>query len=65
MPLSKNRRLITGTAMLVALTLVVVLLIRVAASETKSLVSEVVLTGSGYELLIAGNVDVKFLPHFE
>ena len=65
MPLSKNRRLITGTAMLVALTLVVVLLIRVAASETKSLVSEVVLTATGYELLIAGNVDFTFLPHFE
>ena len=63
--MSKNKRLIAITSALIVLTLSVILLIRLAISETKSLVAEVVLAATGYELVIAGNVDINFLPNFE
>ena len=63
--MSKNRKLITGTTVLVVFTLAVILLIRVAANETKSVVSEIVFNATGYELVIAGKVDIKFFPNFE
>ena len=63
--MTKNKGLLTGIAILSALSITAVLLVRIAAGEARSLISEFISTSTGYELIIAGSIAIDFFPDFE
>ena len=63
--MTKNKGLLTGIALLSALTITAILLVRIAAGEARSLISEFMSTSTGYELIIAGDITIDFFPDFE
>ena len=63
--MTKNKGLLTGIAILSALSITAILLVRIAAGEARSLISEFISTSTGYELIIAGGIAIDFFPDFE
>ena len=63
--MTKNKGLLTGIAILSALSITAILLVRIAAGEARSLISEFMSTSTGYELIIAGDITIDFFPDFE
>ena len=62
--LLKNRIPITVVTALLLFGLMAVLLVRLAKNEAKNLAREFVLSTTGYELTIAGNLEFRYFPSF-
>lgn len=63
--LLKNKIPIAVFATLIFFGLIIVLLVRLAENEAKNLAREFVLSTTGYELTIAGDLEFKYFPSFE
>ena len=63
--MTKNKGLLAGIALLSALTITAILLVRIIAGEGRSLISEFISISTGYELIIAGDIVIDFFPDFE
>ena len=62
--LLKNKILIAVIATLTSFALIIVLIVRLAENEAKNLAREFVLSATGYELTIAGDLEFKYFPSF-
>ena len=60
----KNKILIAVIATLILIGLIIVLLVRLAENEARNLAREFVLSNTGYELTIAGELEFKYFPSF-
>ena len=60
----KNKIFIFVIATLILTGLIVVLLVRLAQNEARNLAREFVLSSTGYELTIAGDLEFKYFPSF-
>ena len=58
--MTKNKGLLAGIALLSALTITAILLVRIIAGEGRSLISEFISISTGYELIIAGDIVIDF-----